>query len=178
MSKHTHTERQHTRGLPVCLAERSARVYSGWERWEEKKKTQKGWMEGKAAHSKLGLIYFINQNYKFNLQTRGQKFSLTREPWRTAGLGDHSYYWLHISICLWCSCLLFSLSTIQFFGREVDFNCSYRTRAAFACKPACTSVVRAFLVILGAVHRLGRILMVPPPFHSQLGLFSTWFLLI
>lgn len=96
--QNTHTERQHTRGLPVCLAERSARVYSGWERWEEKKKTstsnrrQKGWMEGKAAHSKLGLIYFINQDYKFNLQTRGQKFSLTRGPWRTAGLGDHSYY--------------------------------------------------------------------------------------
>jgi len=53
---------------------------------------QKGWMEGKTAHSKLGLIYFINQDYKFNLQTRGQKFSLTRGPWRTAGLGDHSYY--------------------------------------------------------------------------------------
>ena len=51
----------------------------------------------------LGLIYFINRDYKFNLQTRGQNFSLTRGPWRTSGLGDHSYYWLHISICLWCS---------------------------------------------------------------------------
>jgi len=91
-------ERQHTRGLPVCLAERSARIYSGWERWEEKKKTSERRrgsterLDGKTAHSKLGLIYFINQDYKFNLQTRGQKFSLTRGPWRTAGLGDHSYY--------------------------------------------------------------------------------------
>lgn len=40
----------------------------------------------------LGLIYFINRDYKFNLQTRGQNFSLTRGPWRTSGLGDHSYY--------------------------------------------------------------------------------------
>lgn len=184
--QNTHTHRETTHPWPSCLSgwkicPRLLRLGKmGGEEKDKRKqlKTQKGWMEGKAAHSKLGLIYFINQNYKFNLQTRGQKFSLTREPWRTAGLGDHSYYWLHISICLWCSCLLFSLSTIQFFGREVDFNCSYRTRAAFACKPACTSVVRAFLVILGAVHRLGRILMIPPPFHSQLGLFSTWFLLI
>lgn len=172
-SKHTHThrERETTHPWPSCLSgwkicPRLLRLGKmGGEEKDERKqpKTQKGWMEGKAAHSKLGLIYFINQDYKFNLQTRGQKFSLTRGPWRTAGLGDHSYYWLHISICLWCSCLLFSLSTIQFFGREVDFNCSYRTRAAFACKPACTSVVRAFLVILGAVHRPRHILMVPPP---------------
>lgn len=40
----------------------------------------------------LGLIYFINRDYKFNLQTRGQNFSLTRGPWRTSGPGDHSYY--------------------------------------------------------------------------------------
>lgn len=48
----------------------------------------------------LGLIYFINRDYKFNLQTRGQNFSLTRGLWRTRGPGDHSYYGLHISICL------------------------------------------------------------------------------
>lgn len=78
---------------------------------------------------KLGLIYFINQDYKFNLQTRGQNFSLTRGPGRTSGLGDHSYYWLHISICLWCSMSAFlpPLSAPTIFGREVDFNCSYRT---------------------------------------------------
>lgn len=64
---------------------------------------RKGGWGGETALSKLGLIYFINRDYKFNLQTRGQNFSLTRGPWRTRGLGDQSYYWLHISICLWCS---------------------------------------------------------------------------
>lgn len=75
---------------------------------KHKREGQRGGWRAKAKGEtlntpELGLIYFINRDYKFNLQTRGQNFSLTRGPWRTSGLGDHSYYWLHISICLWCS---------------------------------------------------------------------------
>lgn len=81
--------------------------------------------EGEGRHwtlPELGLIYFINRDYKFNLQTRGQNFSLTRGPGRTSGLGDHSYYWLHISICLWCSMSAFlppSPPTIFLAGRLI-----------------------------------------------------------
>lgn len=95
--------------FPVCLAEDLA-IYSQAARWEGRRRKRRrrreeskggskgegrrkggGW-RGETAHSKLGLIYFINRDYKFNLQTRGQNFSLTRGPWRTRGLGDQSYY--------------------------------------------------------------------------------------
>lgn len=91
---------------PVCLVEDLAvftpRRHTGRDAGEGEEEKHKregqrgGWRgEGKGRdteHSKLGLIYFINRDYKFNLQTRGQNFSLTRGPWRTSGLGDHSYY--------------------------------------------------------------------------------------
>lgn len=108
----------------VCLVEDLAVLLPGGtlrgtqEEAEKEKRTRKkdrGEVGGEKAKGEtlntpeLGLIYFINRDYKFNLQTRGQNFSLTRGPWRTSGLGDHSYYWLHISICLWCSMSAFLL---------------------------------------------------------------------
>lgn len=64
---------------------------------EEKARGTEGRLAGRRQREtlnapELGLIYFINRDYKFNLQTRGQNFSLTRGPWRTWGPGDHSYY--------------------------------------------------------------------------------------
>lgn len=65
--------------------------------YKERKRRTEGRLSGRGQREtlntpELGLIYFINQDYKFNLQTRGQNFSLTRGPGRTSGLGDHSYY--------------------------------------------------------------------------------------
>lgn len=98
-SSSKHTYRLQTRGLPVCLAEDLV-IYSQAERKKRGRSMLR--FEGagldvrldraESAHSELGLIYFINQDYKFNLQTRGQNFSLRSGPWRTAGLVDHSYY--------------------------------------------------------------------------------------
>lgn len=82
----------HREGRRIAQYRRTEGRLAGWRQRGETLNTPE-----------LGLIYFINRDYKFNLQTRGQNFSLTRGPWRTSGLRDHSYYWLHISICLWCS---------------------------------------------------------------------------
>lgn len=96
--------------FPVCLVEDLAVLLPGGtlggtqkeEEEKEKRRTtrekDRGQVGGEKAKGEtlntpeLGLIYFINRDYKFNLQTRGQNFSLTRGPWRTSGLGDHSYY--------------------------------------------------------------------------------------
>lgn len=88
--------------FPVCLVEDLPVLTPRRHVEEEKDKGTREWNGGEAGGWKakgktldtleLGLIYFINRDYKFNLQTRGQNFSLTRGPWRTPGLGDHSYY--------------------------------------------------------------------------------------
>ncbi len=95
--------------FPVCLVEDLAILLPGGtlgatqeeeekERNKSTRKKDRGKVGGEKAKGEtlntpeLGLIYFINRDYKFNLQTRGQNFSLTRGPWRTSGLGDHSYY--------------------------------------------------------------------------------------
>lgn len=98
--------------LPVCLVEDLAVLLPGRHSGSDaggggggegrRRNAQERRTEGRLAGEKakgetlntpeLGLIYFINRDYKFNLQTRGQNFSLTRGPWRTSGLGDHSYY--------------------------------------------------------------------------------------
>lgn len=92
-------------GFPVCLVEDLAVSLPGGAlggregrergREGEKDRGEVGGRRQRERHPstpELGLIYFINRDYKFNLQTRGQNFSLTRGPWRTSGPGDHSYY--------------------------------------------------------------------------------------
>lgn len=94
--------------FPVCLVEDLAVLLpsgtlrgtkeEGWAKEKSTRQKDRGEVGGEKAKGEtlntpeLGLIYFINRDYKFNLQTRGQNFSLTRGPWRTSGLGDHSYY--------------------------------------------------------------------------------------
>lgn len=130
----------------------------------------------KQKESKLGLIYFINQDYKFNLQTRGQRFSLTRRARRTAGLGGYSYYWLHISICLWCSCLPFSPPSNFLAGRLILIVAIEQERKClWGCLHICSESIFSDTGRSPSprAHFNGS----TPP-SSPARIVSTWFLLI
>lgn len=76
---------------------------------------------------KLEVIYFISWDYKFNLQTRGQNFSLTRGRELLQALVQEettlitNYTFQSVFDVLLPSSLLF-------FGRGADFNCGTTTR--------------------------------------------------
>lgn len=112
---------------------------------------------------KLEVIYFISWDYKFNLQTRGQNFSLTRGRESLQALVQEETTLITNYTFQSVFDVLLLPSSLLFFGRGADFNCGTTTRLpprAGEQPPVCCHRVSP-AAGLGAAHSSGHILMAP-----------------